>query len=133
MTLFGDTSNEHRWTQESMPWNGDCHGSSLQRLRCHGGPSWHSVHGSCAVHFRKAGGLYLRSPGNKVHAVCKMHQIIFVRGSLGEKWLRNYIISRQGPDFVLFYSFLYWSLQCHFALFFFAGRNAAGCSKKCFL
>ena len=50
-------------------------------------------------------GLYLRSvPGKKAHAVCKMHQITCAV-ILGWKMVAQ-LISRHGPDFVLFFSFL---------------------------
>ena len=68
-------------------------------------PGTPSVHGSCAVNFRKGGGLYLRSPEIRCMQYAKCMKKSNVRGSLGEKWLRNYIISRHGPDFVLFFHF----------------------------
>ena len=58
--------------------------------------------------------MHLRSvPGNKVHAVCKMHQIKCA-GILGWKMVAQ-LISRHGLDFVLFLSF---SLLI-FSMFFF--------------
>ena len=70
------------------------------------------------VNFRKYdGGLYVRSvPGNKVHAVCKMHRTKCAR-IVGWNMVSQ-LISRHGPDLVLFCSFLYWSLQCNLVLFF---------------
>ena len=68
-------------------------------------PGTPSVHGSCAVNFRKGGGLYLRSPEIRCMQYAKCMKKSNVRGSLGEKWLRNYVISRHGPDFVLFFHF----------------------------
>ena len=71
------------------------------------------------VNFHKwGGGLYLRSvPGYKVHVVCKMHQIKCA-GILGWKMVAQ-LISRHGPDFVLFLfiSLLFFSMKFCFIFF----------------
>ena len=67
---------------------------------------------------KKRDGLNLRSvPRNKVHAICKMHQIK-CPGILGWKMFAR-LISRHGPDFVL--SFHFWTLI--FSMIFLAERR----------
>ena len=51
-----------------------------------------------------------------------------VRGSMAEKWLRNYFLDT-APISCYFLHFLT-DLFNVILLYFFAGRNAAGCSKK---
>ena len=95
-------------------------------------PGTPPVHGSCAVNFRKGGGLYLRSPEIRCMQYAKCMKKSNVRGSLGEKWLRNYIISRHGPDFVLFFHFFTGLFNVIWHYFFLQAETPLAAQKNAF-
>ena len=80
----------------------------------------------------KVAGLRLRSiPGDKVHAVCKMHQIKCA-GILGWKTVCATDFETQPRFRLILFISLHWSFQCNCYFIFFADRNDAGCSKNVF-